>query len=587
MTDAYYGESYLKLEDLYKRYQELADQNPQWMRIESIASTRAGHDILLITLSNHLDQDQQEVSSEALLARPALWIDAGTHAAEWAGVSGALYDLECWLEMIDGHRGKQIQAKEQAWFTDHAIYLVPLICPDGYEALWGQRPYLRSTLRDSRGDLIEIGMTPHDLDGDGVTRWMRWQHPAGSFVEDSEYPGLMRGRQLDDDPNEAYFMCMEGSFQLWDGWRWEEAPRPWIEGLDLNRNFPAHWQNFTMFGMDGGSYPLSEIESRAVVDAFSNRPRIAAALTYHTFTGALLTQPYRKNTPLNKSDIRLMKAIGEQAVEGTDYRVIKIHPDFVYDDDAEVVGVWSDTLSTVFGVPGYTLELWDPFKYHGLENHHPARFFSDPDPLLIRGLTLGFQQTPGAWADWQSFDHPQLGTVELGGLDFMMTIRNPPHAELPREVQKSHQVAERMRRVLPKVNAELKATIIDANTNAHDDLSQPHLYKLQLTLENFGFLSTSALQQGKKWSPCPQVSATLKVDDQNTRLISGLKSKPHPHLNGWGEASLGLGGLSPSLSEHGHRALFEWIIEAKSNTVVTVRWSAGRGGAGNVQLELE
>ena len=120
---------------------------------------------------------------------------------------------------------------------------------------------------------------------------------------------------------------------------------------------------------------LSETESRAVVDAFASRPRTAAALTYHTFTGALLTQPYRKNTPLNKVDIRLMNAIGEQAVKGTDYRVIKIYPDFVYDEDSDVVGVWSDTLSTVFGVPGYTLELWDPFKRNGLENPHPASFF--------------------------------------------------------------------------------------------------------------------------------------------------------------------------------------------------------------------
>ena len=412
---AYHGERYLTLNELYERYQSLADTYPQWIKLESVAQTRAGHDILLLTLSKRTDDHGVTLGDDELLTRSALWIDAGTHAAEWAGVSGALYDVERWIERLSGERGEEAQKTEQRWFSEHAIYLMPLICPDGYDALWGNMPYLRSTLRDKRDDVIEAGMTTHDLDGDGVARWMRWKHPAGSFVEDEESVGLMRGRRLDDDPQNAYFLCMEGSFQLWDGVKWEEAPRPWVEGLDLNRNFPAHWQNFTMFGMDGGAYPLSETESRAVVDTFSARPRIAAALTYHTFTGALLTQPYRKNTPLSKGDIRLMGAIGQQAVTGTGYRVIKIHPDFVYDEDAEVVGVWSDTLSTVFGVPGYTLELWDPFKRNGLENPHPAKFFSDPDPALLRALTEGFRETPNAWSDWTRFEHPQLGEVELGG----------------------------------------------------------------------------------------------------------------------------------------------------------------------------
>ena len=47
-----------------------------------------------------------------------------------------------------------------------------------------------------------------------------------------------------------------------------------------------------MFGMDSGDYPLSEPESRATVEAFRARPRIAAAVTNHTYTGCILTHPY-------------------------------------------------------------------------------------------------------------------------------------------------------------------------------------------------------------------------------------------------------------------------------------------------------
>ena len=568
-SGSYWGERYLDLNELEERYASLASAHPEWIRVEDLAETRRGHSIKLLTITALRDASGNAVSDDELAGRPALWIDAGTHAAEWAGVAGALYDLERWVGRLSGAEGtSQEQARERAWFERHVIYLVPLICPDGYEALWGGAPYLRSTLRDPRGDLVEVGMRTHDIDGDGVARWMRWRHPAGPFVEEEGYPGQMRGRRLDDDPESAYFMCMEGTFYGWDGWRWEEAPRPWVEGLDLNRNFPSHWQSFKMFGMDGGSYPLSETESRAVVDAYAARPRIAAALTYHTFTGALLTQPYRKQTPMCSADIRLMEAIGQQAVEGTDYRVIRIHPDFVYDEDAEVVGVWSDTLSSVFGVPGYTLELWDPFKRNGLDNPKPAQFFADPDPALLRELIAGFKDTPGAWRDWRPFDHPQLGEVELGGLDFMMTVRNPPPAELQRELERSHLVAERMRRVLPQVSAELDVESLGGQ-----------LFRVRLDLENIGFLSTSALQRGESWVSCPRVSATLRLPE-GAQLVSGDAASEREHLAGWGESSLGLGGLSPSLLDRGHRARWEWIIDAPAGGQLEVSWSGGRGGAG-------
>ena len=37
--------------------------------------------------------------------------------------------------------------------------------------------------------------------------------------------------------------------------------------------------------------------------------------------------------------------------------MFKVVPDFTYDPKKVIVGVWSDTMSTTFGVPGYTLEL--------------------------------------------------------------------------------------------------------------------------------------------------------------------------------------------------------------------------------------
>ena len=52
-----------------------------------------------------------------------------------------------------------------------------------------------------------------------------------------------------------------------------------------------------------------------------------------------------------------METLAREAVEGTEYRVFRVHPDFTYDPNKPIVGVWADTMCTVFGVAGFTLEL--------------------------------------------------------------------------------------------------------------------------------------------------------------------------------------------------------------------------------------
>ena len=69
-------------------------------------------------------------------------------------------------------------------------------------------------------------------------------------------------------------------------------------------------------------------------------------MTNHTYTGCVLTQPYREDTPLDTPDILLFERLAHQMVKGTDYRVFRTYPEFAYDLKKAVVGVWSDTMST-------------------------------------------------------------------------------------------------------------------------------------------------------------------------------------------------------------------------------------------------
>ncbi len=530
---------------------------PQWARLEVVGLTDNDRPIYLLVIGkqdSHIDQ------------RPGFWLDGGTHAAEWTSVMSALYSVSDWLSKLAAG-----DALETAFFESHTAYVMPCISPDGYAAMMDGSPFIRSTLRPPPNASVQVGFVPEDLTGDKTVRWMRWKHPAGAFVIDQDNPFFMRPRTLDDPADAAYFFCQEGSFVNWDGHSWVRAHRQF--GLDLNRNFPAHWAPFSMFGMDGGTYPLSAPESRALVDTFARYPHIGAAVTNHTYTGCVLTQPYRKDTPLPRADIQIMERIAKDAVRGTDYRVYKTYPDFTYDPDTSIVGVWADTISTTFGIPGYTLELWDPFGYAGIDHDKPAEFFSFPNPEMIAQVIKRFAERGDTTEPWAQIEHPQLGQVDVGGLDYMRTIRNPPVPLLEAECKRGTLVADRVRRCLPRVESTLKVV-----------RRGPSLYEIQLTLANLGFLSTSSLAHGVDLPSTPVVQAELTLPD-TAGLVSGQPVRQTTHLDGWGSfAPGGVHSVYPSLPERGHQARLSWLVDGDGT--ISIAWIAGRGGRGQVTAHL-
>jgi len=542
----YGGDRYLRWPEVEAWCRAAAAAHPEWCALSTVGHTEHGRPLLLLTIgAAGPDRDR----------RPAFWLDGGTHAAEWTGVMAAVYTASRWLQALaTGDRALQ------QWFGGHTAFVMPCMSPDGFHAMREGRSYLRSNLRPPPDGTVRVGLDPRDMDGDGAVRWMRWRHPAGPFVADPDLPIFMRPRRLDDDPADAFFFCDEGRLLQWDGHRWNSAPLEF--GFDLNRNFPAHWAPFAMFGMDGGDYPLSAPEARATVDAFAARPTIGAGLTLHTYTGALLTQPYRKDSPHGSGDLLLMEQLGKEVVEGTGYACKRVHPEFMYDPDKPIIGVWADAMSTTFGVPGYTLELWDPFGAAGVKNEKPTEFFVKPDPAIVRGLLAHFSKIDGAVTPWRPFEHPQLGSVEIGGLDYMHTVRNPPIPLLAAECEKAFQVADRMRRALPRVRATAHVSPLGEGT-----------HRVDVVLANGGYLSTSGLGHGAGMRSTPPVSATLHVGE-GVRRVHGAAAQGLHHMEGWG-INRGFGGhpIYPGLPAKGHRA-------------VRIEWSGGRGGRGALQVKL-
>jgi hypothetical protein len=558
MMQPYAGDDYLDFPALEAAIRDLAARHPDHVKLEEIGRSREGRPLLLLTLATDL---------EAAGDNPALWLDGGTHAAEWTGMMAALYSAEQWAAGLAAG-----DEKLTAWFSRHTAYVLPCISTDGFHAMCEGHPFIRSSTRPPREGTLRVGLEPCDVNGDGQVLFMRWRDPAGPFVPNPDQEWLMRHRTLDDDPAEAFFLCIEGEFTHWDGVRWTAAPRKY--GLDLNRNFPGSWAPFSMFGMDGGAYPLSEPTSRAVVDAVHARPNIALAVTHHTYTGCLLTQPYREPSILGKSDIELMERLAKQMVDGTGHKVHKVVPDFTYDKDNTIVGVWADTLSTVFGIPGYTMELWNPYGFAGVEVESPALFFAQPDPKILEALCTKFAEEPGRVTPWTPFEHPQLGPVEIGGFDHRTCLRNPPVELLPAECGRGHRIADQALRALP-----------DLHTWADITEVAPGVHVVEMVLANQGFLSTSALAHAETLGTAPPLRVDLHLGT-GLELVEGEPARTAGHLDGWGEMQAGSArhGLSPSLPRRGHQIPLRWVV--KGTGELTLSWLGGRAGSGELQLEV-
>jgi hypothetical protein len=558
----YTADDYVDFEYVEEFCRTLAADQPDWVELEVVGESHEGRPLLLLTIS----ADGEGPDGSGRGQRPALWLDAGTHASEWTGISAVLYTVSRWMERL-------LAGDEtlEAWFSTHEVVVMPCISPDGVQAMYEGSPFIRSSLRPPRGEEVRSGLDPADIDGDGAVRMMRWKHPAGTFVVDDDWAPFMRPRTLDDDPEDAYFLCDEGEFINWDGVRWTSAPREF--GVDLNRNFPGDWEPFSMFGMHGGRFPLSEPESRAVVDAFAAHPHLGCALTMHTYTGCVLTQPYRADSPLSKGDIEMMEQLAGDVVEGTGYDVIRVYPDFMYDKDRSMVGVWADTISSVFGLPGYTVELWDPIGYADVDVENPVEFLMHPEPDKLRQMLQKFAEEPDNIEPWRAFEHPQLGEVEIGGIEYLRTIRNPPADLLAGECMEAFKMAERARRALPEVSAEVEVT--ELGGGAH---------RVRLLLENRGFLPTSGLGRGESVGASPAVSARLRVaegvsaDESTERQID--------HLDGWGNLRTGAArnAVYAGLPGRGHRQYVDWTVRGEG--AVEIEWFGGRGGRGVEVVEV-
>ncbi|MBA4302177.1 MAG: peptidase M14 [Cyclobacterium sp.] len=381
---------YYSAEGLWDWMKKIAAAHPKLAKIESIGKSFEGRDILTLTIT--------DFSTGKDTDKPAMWIDGNIHSNEIQGGEFSLYVAWYLTEM---HADTKFI---QELLRDKTFYITPTINPDARNNFFKEpntanSPRSGMIVLDNDGDGQAGEDMMNDLDGDGHITMMIRSSPTGRFIKDPLDPRRLMAVGP-DQVGDYEMLGQEGMDNDGDG----EVNEDGIGYYDPNRDWGWNWQpDYIQRG--AMRYPFTLPENRAVMEFVMKHPNIAGAQSFHNSGGMILRGPGAEEdlNTYNREDIRIYDAIGkkgEEMIPG--YRYLT-----VYKDLYSVFGGELDWFYGNRGIFTYTNELMVPYLYF---NKEAGRGNQDEQLKVDQLLTFG-----DAFVDFKEYNHPQFGTVEIGG----------------------------------------------------------------------------------------------------------------------------------------------------------------------------
>jgi len=564
--------TYYRYAELTAFIQDFAARFPQLCRVTEIGKSYEGRAIWLLTLTNTDTGPDTD--------KPAFWVDANIHATEVAPSICALYAIN---KILNGY-GTDPQITRL--LDTRALYIVPRVNPDGAELYLQPEGHrrVRSSTRPYPFTEPRDGLHEHDIDGDQRILFMRLKDPNGAWKAHPDEPRLLIPRALDgSDSGPFYRLFTEGAIQNYDGLLIKEAPA--VEGLDMNRNFPVEWvTNAEQPG--AGPYPTSEPEVRALVQFIVDHPNITGAITFHTYSAVYLRpSSTRPDSDLPSQDLWTYQKLGEHVKRLTGYPAVPLYHDFKYHPKQAIKGVFDDWMYDHIGVYSWTCELWSPQRAAGIDlskrpegssgsgsryidwyRDHPI----EEDVQLLKWVD---ENTGGkGYVNWYTFQHPQLGEVELGGWDWELIWRNPPPHLLEKEIAPHADLIVWQSLISPQLEfREVTATALGEG-----------VFRVRTVVQNSGWLPTYITAQAKDKKLARGLEFDLSLPEGATLMTGELKVEAG-QLEGRSTKHTIFWNSDPT----DDRAKAEWVVRAAPGSEVTITAYQPRAGRVKAVVKLQ
>jgi len=548
----------------YYTYKELVNylhilgaSQPNFLKLAIIGKSHSKRDIWLATVTN------QATGSD--LKKPAYWIDANTHAGEVTGSAVALYIIYHLITQYESDK------RVKRLLDNYTFYILPRLAVDGAEKYLTTPYKLRSSVRKYPKAEPKDGLYPEDINGDNLILQMRIKDRCGAWKVSEKDSRLMIRREPEEFGNTYYTVLTEGLIRNYDGYKIKAAPA--LEGIDFNRNYPHQWQPEKV-QKGAGHFPFSESETRAEAEFWHQHPNINGFISYHTYGGVIL-RPYSTHSDEHfpSKDLEIYKILGEKGKSITGYDCVSVYHDFRYDPKMVTAGAMDDYAYDRFGWFGFTIELWDLALELGIEKKDYIKWYNqrtEAEDLQLLKWNDELLKGEG-FINWKTFQHPQLGEVEIGGWDWKNVWQNAPAKYLEEICKRQAELAITYGLIAPI----LAISSLDIFCQVKD------IYKLVVQVENQGFLPTYTSEKAKQNCLLTQIEVSLIIPE-NANLIAGKENQEIEHLEGRANKISGYVD-----SEIDYRTQIEWVIKAPSGTQITVEIKSERAGTISKSVILE
>ncbi len=547
---------FLRYDELVAWLQGVAETHPGLVSLETYGRSHEGRDLWLVTVT-----DQRTGAHDT---KPAHWVDANIHSVELTASVAACHLIH---RLVSGHGNDDTITRA---LETRTFYVVPRVNPDGAEWAMADVPtFRRSSVRPWpwRDGHQPVGHRGGDVDGDGRVLQMRVVDPHGAWMPHPDDARLMVPVPAEGAPTgtATYRLMDEGTVADHDGFT-VPTPRP-TEGLDMNRNYPAGWGTKIP---GSGDHPLSEPEIDALVRAMIARPNICGFNAYHTSGGVLLRpSSTRADSSLDQFDVWVWKQLGERGEALTSYPVHSVYEDFTWDKSETMSGASDDWAYEHLGVFGWTTEYWDIVHAATGTKQSTHFWYTGPtDAEALAVLRWCDEHHPDGYVDWYEFEHPQLGSVELGGWNDLTTWTNPPAHLLRDEVTAHADFAVHQALCSPRIE------IVHQRVTALGD----DAWRVDVGVANTGWLPTQVSALAAK----ENLVLPLAVEVSGGAVVDGPARREFGQLDG----------RSALRFRNGHdgtpdRMLATFVVSAPAGTELTTTAAHPRAGRAAITITLE